>query len=126
MKISVVTAVYNRQQTVGQALDSVLSQTYPAVESIVIDGASTAGTLAVLEQYRARLGVFVSERDQGVTTRSTRVSNMPPATWMVFCMPMMFLKTERCFPRSQLLFRIRLSTQCMPTLCMFDMTIEGR
>jgi glycosyltransferase involved in cell wall biosynthesis len=66
LKISVVTAVYNRQQTVEQALDSVLSRTYPGVESIVIDCASTDGTLAVLEQYRARLGVFVSERDQGI------------------------------------------------------------
>lgn len=66
IKISVVTAVYNRQQTVGQALDSVLSQTYPAVESIVIDGASTDGTLAVLEPYRQRLAVLISERDQGI------------------------------------------------------------
>lgn len=66
MKISVITAVYNRHQTVGQALDSVLSQSYPAVESIVIDGASTDGTLAVLEPYRPRLGVLISERDQGI------------------------------------------------------------
>ena len=66
MKISVITAVYNRHQTVGQALDSVLSQSYPAVESIVIDGASTDGTLAVLESYRPRLGVLISERDQGI------------------------------------------------------------
>ena len=61
-----ITAVYNRHQTVGQALDSVLSQSYPAVESIVIDGASTDGTLAVLEPYRPRLGVLISERDQGI------------------------------------------------------------
>lgn len=66
INISVVTAVYNRQKTVGQAIDSVLSQSYPAVESIVIDGASTDGTLAVLEAYRPRLGVFISERDQGL------------------------------------------------------------
>ena len=64
--ISVITAVKNRQQTVGQALDSVLSQSYPAVESIVIDGASTDGTLAVLEFYRSRLGLLISEPDQGI------------------------------------------------------------
>ncbi|HAL39449.1 MAG TPA: glycosyl transferase [Polaromonas sp.] len=66
MKISVITAVYNRHQTVGQALDSVLSQSHPAVESIVIDGASTDGTLAVLEPYRSLFGVLISERDQGI------------------------------------------------------------
>lgn len=66
IKISVVTAVHNSHKTVGQALDSVLTQSYPAVESIVIDGASTDGTLAVLEAYRSRLGVLISERDQGI------------------------------------------------------------
>jgi len=66
LKISVITAVYNRHQTVGQALDSVLSQSHPAVESIVIDGASTDGTLAVLEPYRSLFGVLISERDQGI------------------------------------------------------------
>lgn len=66
IKISVVTAVYNRQKTIGQALGSVLAQSYPSVESVVIDGASTDGTLAVLEVYRQRLGVLISERDKGI------------------------------------------------------------
>lgn len=66
IKISVVTAVFNRAQTVGEALESVLSQSYSAVESIVIDGASTDGTLAVLELYRPRIGVLISERDHGI------------------------------------------------------------
>jgi glycosyltransferase involved in cell wall biosynthesis len=66
IKISVITAVYNRHRTVGRAIDSVLSQSYPAVESVVIDGSSTDGTLRVLEAYRTRLGVFISECDQGI------------------------------------------------------------
>lgn len=66
IKISVVTAVYNRRETVAQALDSVLSQTYSAVESVVVDGASTDGTLEVLDTYRSRLGVFVTEPDRGI------------------------------------------------------------
>lgn len=64
--ISVVTAVYNRRATVAQALDSVLSQTHPLVESVVIDGASTDGTLDVLQRYRSRVGVLVSEPDKGI------------------------------------------------------------
>lgn len=66
IRVSVVTAVYNRRETIAQALDSVLSQTYPAVESVVVDGASTDGTLDILEDYRSRLGVFVSEPDGGI------------------------------------------------------------
>ena len=66
IKISVVTAVYNRHRTVGEAIKSVLSQSYSAVELIVIDGASTDDTLAVLEIYRSRLSVLISELDQGI------------------------------------------------------------
>ena len=66
ISISVVTAVYNRRQTIGQALDSVLSQSHSAIESIVIDGASTDGTLAILELYRSSLSVLSSERDHGI------------------------------------------------------------
>jgi glycosyltransferase involved in cell wall biosynthesis len=66
MKISVITAVWNNCETVAQALDSVLSQTHTDVEMIVIDGASTDGTREVLERYRDRLAVLVSERDAGI------------------------------------------------------------
>ncbi len=65
-QISVVTAVYNRKDTVAQALDSVLAQTHPSVEPVVIDGASTDGTREVLERYRARIPVLVSEPDRGI------------------------------------------------------------
>lgn len=66
MRISVVTAVYNRRETVAQAVESVLSQTHSDVETILIDGASTDGTLEALLPYRQRLSVFVSERDLGI------------------------------------------------------------
>lgn len=64
--ISVVTAVYNSRDTVAHSLDSVLSQSHSLVESVVIDGASTDGTLDVLQRYRTRLGAFVSEPDKGI------------------------------------------------------------
>lgn len=66
LRISVITAVFNRVDTVGQALESVGSQRWGAVEHIVIDGSSTDGTLQVLESHRARLAVLVSERDSGI------------------------------------------------------------
>lgn len=66
MKISVITAVYNNRDTLAAALDTVLSQTYHAVELIVIDGGSTDGTLDVLQFYSDRLAVLVSEPDRGI------------------------------------------------------------
>ena len=66
LTISVVTAVFNRVDTVGQALSSVAAQRWPSVEHIVIDGASTDGTLQVLEARRDRIAVLVSEKDAGI------------------------------------------------------------
>lgn len=66
MKISVITAVRNNRDTVAAALDSILAQTHPELELIVIDGASTDGTLEVLQGYGERLQVLISEPDQGI------------------------------------------------------------
>ncbi len=66
MKLSIVTPVYNDKR-VARALDSILSQQVDAqMELIVIDGGSKDGTLDVLERYRSRLSVLVSERDKGI------------------------------------------------------------
>lgn len=66
MKISVITAVYNNVTEIEAALQSVLLQRGIAVEPIVIDGDSTDGTREVLENYRHRLGSYVSARDGGI------------------------------------------------------------
>jgi glycosyltransferase len=64
--ISVVTAVYNRVDTIADALASVRSQTWPHVEHVVIDGGSTDGSLSILEACREQFATFVSERDAGI------------------------------------------------------------
>ena len=53
MKISVVTAVYNRAPTIAQALSSVAQQTYPDIEHVIQDGGSRDGTLAIIEEHMA-------------------------------------------------------------------------
>jgi len=64
-KISIVTATRNQGQYIEETILSVLNQGYPNVEHIVIDGASTDGTPAVLERYREKLALVISEPDQG-------------------------------------------------------------
>lgn len=66
MKISVVTAVYNRAATVGDALASVQSQTYQNLEHVLQDGGSTDGTLDILERHDDPRMVLTSERDDGI------------------------------------------------------------
>ena len=52
MKISIVTVVYNNEKTIEQAIYSVLNQTYPDIEYIVIDGQSTDRTLSIINKYK--------------------------------------------------------------------------
>jgi glycosyltransferase involved in cell wall biosynthesis len=65
MKISIITVCYNSAATIGRAMQSVLSQNYPDVEYIIIDGGSTDGTVEIIQQYR-RVAHFVSEKDEGI------------------------------------------------------------
>ena len=64
--ISVVTVTWNCAHTILDCLSSVEKQTYPSIEHVVVDGASTDATVDFLESHRSKLGVFVSEPDRGI------------------------------------------------------------
>lgn len=64
--ISVVTAVFNRESTVGDALKSVDCQTYDKIEHVIIDGGSSDATLALVEQYQSASMRIISEPDHGI------------------------------------------------------------
>jgi glycosyltransferase involved in cell wall biosynthesis len=59
--------VRDRAATLSRTIESVLAQTYPEVEHVVIDGASTDGTLAVVRRYADRLAHWRSEPDRGIS-----------------------------------------------------------
>jgi glycosyltransferase involved in cell wall biosynthesis len=64
-KITIVTAVFNNVEFIEACLQSVLSQAYPNLEYIVVDGGSTDGTVDVLKKYESQLSVLISEPDKG-------------------------------------------------------------
>ena len=71
MRISVITVCYNAASTLKDAVESVLGQIPDAeapfdLEYIVVDGASTDGTLDLLAPYRERIATLISEPDQGL------------------------------------------------------------
>lgn len=66
MKISIITAVRNRVDCVAYAIRSVQNQTHAEIEHIVVDGASTDGTLDVLQRHLDSRAILVSEPDHGI------------------------------------------------------------
>ena len=66
MKLSIITAVYNREHTIAAALASLHAQTHPDIEHIVIDGGSTDNTLAILRASLPAGACLVSEPDHGI------------------------------------------------------------
>lgn len=69
MKISIITSCYNRVSTIRGAIESVLAQDYPDIEYIIVDGASTDGSVEVIrdaiEGHEDRVK-FISEPDHGM------------------------------------------------------------
>jgi glycosyltransferase involved in cell wall biosynthesis len=66
VSISVVTATWNCVSTVGSCLDSFSAQSYLKKEHVLIDGASTDGTLEVLRARQSEFGFLLSEPDKGI------------------------------------------------------------
>jgi len=66
LTISVITVCWNAMKTIDKTLRSMASQSYPHVEYIVVDGASTDGTLDVVRNHASHITTMVSEKDNGI------------------------------------------------------------
>lgn len=64
--LSVITVVYNNVNDIERTIKSVINQSYTNIEYIIIDGASTDGTLAVIEKFKSNITQLVSEKDDGI------------------------------------------------------------
>ena len=64
--LSIISIVYNNVRDIERTMLSVLNQSYDHIEYIVVDGASTDGTLEIIQRYQDRLAKVVSEKDAGI------------------------------------------------------------
>ena len=64
--LSIITIVYNNVRDIERTMLSVLNQSYENIEYIVVDGASTDGTLEIIQRYQDRLSKVLSEKDAGI------------------------------------------------------------
>jgi glycosyltransferase involved in cell wall biosynthesis len=66
MKLSIITITFNSAATLEATIQSVLSQDYPDIEYIIIDGKSTDATLEIVSKYQDKISKVISEKDQGL------------------------------------------------------------
>lgn len=69
MKVSIITATYNSAKTLKDTIESVLHQSYDDIEYIIVDGASTDGTLEIIKSYEQKFSgrlKYISEPDKGL------------------------------------------------------------
>jgi glycosyltransferase involved in cell wall biosynthesis len=66
-KVSVITICYNSASTIKDTIESVINQTYPNVEYIIVDGGSSDGTIDIIKKYENHITKWISEPDKGIS-----------------------------------------------------------
>jgi glycosyltransferase involved in cell wall biosynthesis len=66
LKISLITVSFNSEETIRDTIESVLFQDYEFIEYIIIDGGSTDSTLDIVNDYKEKIQIVVSESDRGI------------------------------------------------------------
>ena len=66
VKFTIITITYNAAQWLERTILSILSQSYGNIEYVIIDGASTDGTVDIIRQYAPGVSFWLSEPDKGL------------------------------------------------------------
>ena len=84
MKISIITVSYNAIKYIEKTILSVINQTYPFIEYIVIDGGSTDGTTDIIKKYEDKISYWISEPDKGIYDAMNKGISVATGQWMNF------------------------------------------
>ena len=96
-KITVITPSYNQGQFIEETILSIISQNYPNLEYIIVDGGSTDMTLDVVGRYKEFVDILISEKDSGQANAINKGFNL--ATGEIIC----WLNSDDMFTSNALL-----------------------
>jgi glycosyltransferase involved in cell wall biosynthesis len=82
--LSVITVVYNNVNDIELTMHSVINQTYPDIQYILIDGLSTDGTLDVIDKYKSHISKLISEKDAGIYDAMNKGLAIATGNYVIF------------------------------------------
>lgn len=82
--ISIITVSYNAQHTIEKTILSIINQTYPNLEYIIIDGGSTDGTIDIIKKYESKITKWISEPDKGIYDAMNKGIKLANGDWINF------------------------------------------
>lgn len=82
--ISIVTVCYNAETVIEETILSVVNQTYPNIEYIIIDGGSSDGTINLIKKYEDKIDYWISESDKGIYDAMNKGLEKTTGTWINF------------------------------------------
>ncbi len=83
-RVTVAVVCYNSGAEIEATLQTILAQTYPEMELVVVDGNSSDATPAILERYRDRIDTLVSEKDRGVYDAMNKAATLGTGDYIIF------------------------------------------
>lgn len=83
-KISIVTVNYNNGVGLKATIESVVQQTYKNIEFIIVDGGSIDSSLDVIDEYKDRIDIVISEKDSGVYDAMNKGISKSTGKWLNF------------------------------------------
>ena len=83
-KVSIITITYNAEKYLERTIQSIISQTYPNIEYVIIDGNSKDGTIQIIEKYRNNIEVLISEPDKGLYDAMNKGLRKATGDYIVF------------------------------------------
>lgn len=82
--VSIITVVYNDVVNLEATIISVISQIYPNIEYIIIDGGSSDGTIDIIEKYSNKISYWISEPDNGIYDAMNKGIKQASGEWINF------------------------------------------
>ena len=83
-KVTVVTVSYNADKVIEPTIKSVVNQTYPNLEYVIIDGSSTDNTLNIIKKYSNKISAWYSEPDRGIYDGMNKGLDVATGDWIIF------------------------------------------